>query len=124
MFGGFDSAKEYGTFHEQRVANMLGLQTVRGSGCSKWNDRKGDAKDEEFVLEHKATTKNSFSVSQKHLMKIFNQANASTPHTPLFGITFSEMPRPYQLDYIVMRINDFIAMKEELEQLRAQYLGL
>jgi hypothetical protein len=72
---------------EQRVADAIGGERVRGSGCSPWPGRKGDAVSEMFRAETKTTQARGIRVERDYLIKIRDEAMA-TGRRPIFAFGF------------------------------------
>lgn len=69
--------------HEKRLAGKIGGKTVAASGAF-WS-RKGDARSEDYLIEHKYTAANSYRLTKADLDKVRKEA-IMTGRTPLFCI--------------------------------------
>lgn len=100
--------------HERRIAKMVGGKTVGGSGNS-WS-HKGDVDAEDMLIEHKYTGNKSYSINANIWRKIETEAVRSAK-IPVYAITLQD------LDLWVMDPNDILAMRQELDELRARFNG-
>lgn len=85
---------------EQRVADAIGGERVRGSGCSPWPGRKGDAVAEWLRAEAKTTSARGIRVDRDYLVKIRDEAMA-TGRRPVFAFGFDG---PQRDDWIAFEL--------------------
>jgi hypothetical protein len=97
---------------ERRAASSYGGAVNPGSG-NQWH-HKADVRTPEYLVECKTTTKLSYSLTEKTIKTLWDQAILDN-RIPVLEI---ELP---SLTAVILDKNDFIAMKEELEQLRVAY---
>ena len=97
--------------HEERLAKELGGTRVGGSGAG-WS-HKLDVRAPDILLEHKWTSRGSYSVTAKLWREVETQA-VKISRTPLLGIRLELS----DIDLIVMDEDDFLEMRLELSQLR------
>lgn len=102
---------------ENRLAARTGGRPVGGSGNS-WS-HKGDVIAGDLHIEAKWTGKNSFSVSAALWRKLETEAVRSAK-MPILAIRLD----PSDLDLVVLDENDFMSVREELEQLRREVAEL
>ena len=57
---------------ESSLAHRMGVNALPGSGSLK--GAKGDIVKEDFLIENKSSTKDSFSIKKDHLYKIYQEA--------------------------------------------------
>lgn len=84
----------------------LGGKTVSGSG-SPWS-HDGDVLADDVLVEHKWTSKKSFSLSVSLWDKIYREA-WKIGRTPLFGIHLGDGA----VDLVLMDEDDFMEMREK-----------
>lgn len=87
--------------HEKRIAKAIGGQTTAASGAF-WS-RKGDVRNNDFLIEHKWTGKLSKTISSKELKKITTEA-IMDGRLPVFGIHLDGE------DYVILLETDFLEL--------------
>jgi hypothetical protein len=87
--------------HERRLEKVLGGKRTAASGAF-WS-RKGDVRNERFLLEHKWTGNKSFSLKAAELEKITKEA-IMDGRTPAFGISLNNR------NYILLTEDDFVEL--------------
>lgn len=85
--------------HEKRIAKTIGGKETAASGAF-WS-RKGDVRNESYLIEHKWTGKKSKTIKSDELKKITNEA-IMDGRTPVFGIHLDGE------DYVIMLETDFM----------------
>lgn len=78
-------SKPIGTLSEDKVAKRLGAKKTLNSGALDFD--KGDMKTDMFLIESKATEKQSFSLKLSYLVKIAKEAY-SVQKVPALTVTF------------------------------------
>lgn len=96
-------------FHEKRLAKALGGTPVPASGAF-WS-MKGDVRSEKYLLEHKATAKDSFSITKTVWKKISLEAVLSS-RIPLLGIAVSDCRLMVQDENDWLEREDQLAVRE------------
>lgn len=91
--------------HEKRLAKAVGGTTNAASGAL-WN-RKGDVRTANFLVEHKYTSKKSFTLKSSELKKIVMEAILDN-RMPAFGIHMDGE------DYIVLTESDFLELHDRV----------
>ena len=92
--------------HEKRIAKRIGGKTRAASGAF-WSG-KGDVRNDEYLWEHKYTSKKSFSVTRTVLDKIEEEA-IMDGRTPVLGLHIDGK------DYVVLTEDDFIELLGETD---------
>ena len=87
--------------HEKRIAKAVGGATTAASGAF-WS-RKGDVRNEKYLIEHKWTGKKSKTIKSEELKKITVEA-VMDGRTPIFGIHLDGE------DYVIMLETDFMEL--------------
>jgi len=95
--------------HEDRLAKKLGGQRTAASGAF-WN-RKGDIRTTDWLIEHKWTGKQSFSVKAAVLEKIVNEAVLDS-RMPVLGISLNGE------NYCLVLEDDLIEMRDTIRELK------
>lgn len=86
--------------HEKRLADLLDGSRPAASGAF-WS-RKGDVRTDEFLIEHKYTSKNSISVTRAVLDKIRSEAILDG-RMPVLALHIAGR------DYVVLQEDDWLA---------------
>lgn len=89
--------------HEKRLEAVIGGQRTAASGAF-WS-RKGDVRSADILMEHKYTSKKSFSLKSSELRKIETEA-IMDGRMPVFGVHLDGK------DYIVLLEDDFVMLRE------------
>lgn len=89
--------------HEKRIAKSIGGSTTAASGAF-WS-RKGDVRNQKYLIEHKWTGKKSKTLKSEELKKITNEA-IMDGRTPVFGIHLDGE------DYVIMLETDFMEITD------------
>lgn len=87
--------------HERRLANKIGGSTTAASGAF-WS-RKGDARSEQYLIEHKYTAAKSYRLTKADLNKVLKEA-LMVGRIPLFCIHMDGY------DLVVQFEDDFFEM--------------
>jgi hypothetical protein len=90
---------------ESRWGRLIAGKTVSGSGSSWSHD--ADIVSDDLLVEHKWTSKKSFSIQAKIWRKIYNEA-WKIGRTPILAIHLSDPPT----DVVLMDENDFLELRE------------
>ena len=93
--------------HEVRLAKVLNGKRNAGSGAF-WS-RKGDVRSDDVLLEHKYTSKASFTLKAAVLEKIVKEAILES-RMPILGISLNSE------DYIVLTENDFLELLQNSQE--------
>lgn len=94
--------------HEKRLAKKTGGQVSAGSGAF-WS-RKGDVRTDDLLIEHKYTSKSSFTLTAKVLEKIVTEA-IMDGRMPVLGIHLNGR------DYVVLEEADFFTLRQEAQEI-------
>lgn len=93
---------------ERKDAKLFGAKGTPRSG-GLWF-AKGDSKSEKYLIENKTTEKENFTIQGTVWQKIYNEALIESK-LPLLSVAFGEK----QTELIVMDLNDFVQLIEDLE---------
>ena len=93
--------------HEVRLAKLVSGKRNAGSG-SFWS-RKGDVRSKDLLIEHKWTSKASFTVKATVLEKIINEAILDY-RTPVLGFSLNNN------NYVVLTEDDFLELRQNLQE--------
>lgn len=85
--------------HENRLAKEIGGARTAASGAF-WS-RKGDVRNDDFLIEHKWTGKKTKTISSAELKKVTNEA-IMDGRLPVFGIHLDGV------DYVILLETDFL----------------
>lgn len=88
--------------HEKRLEKSLGGQRSAASGAF-WS-RKGDVRTDDLLIEHKWTSKKSFTLNAAVLEKIVTEAILDS-RTPVLGISLNNR------NYVLLEEEDFLELR-------------
>jgi hypothetical protein len=88
--------------HEKRLESALGGQRSAASGAF-WS-RKGDVRTDDLLIEHKWTSKKSFTLKSDILEKIITEAILDS-RTPVLGISLNNR------NYVLLEEEDFFELR-------------
>lgn len=94
--------------HENRLAKLLDGRTVSGSGAPWSHD--GDVKTSDLLVEHKWTSKKSFSITETLWMKIWTEA-WKIGRTPIFGVHLGN-----NINLVIMDEHDFLELRSKADR--------
>lgn len=97
--------------HEKRLAKIIGGSTTAASGAF-WS-RKGDVRNDVYLVEHKFTGKTSFSLKSSVLEKVANEA-IMDGRMPVLAFHLKGR------DYVVLEEHFFHELSDTITQLRNQ----
>ena len=89
--------------HEKRLEKALGGQRSAGSGAF-WS-RKGDVRTDDLLIEHKWTSKKSFTLKSDVLEKIVMEAILDS-RTAVLGISLNGK------NYVLLEEHDFMELRD------------
>ena len=92
---------------ENKIADDIGGQRHSFSGAMWW--KKGDASDDDFLIEDKFTEDNHYSATLKVLLKIEKEA-LSIGKLPVLRVGFLKDGK--SKDYVVLRAKDCLSSKK------------
>lgn len=95
-----NSNKEISGRLEKKLAKKLGGRTTIGSGCLFFD--QGDIKFQDFMIEHKFTKKDSYSLTDKLLKKNEQEAYINIKR-PLFVVEFINEYEKVLKTYVIQR---------------------
>lgn len=99
--------------HENRLADLLDGRRVSGSGSS-WS-HKGDVQSADLLVEHKYTSRKSYSIKSDVWRKIEKEA-AIIGRVPVLAVRLELA----QLDLIVLSEDDFVELRERAQRAQSE----
>ena len=91
--------------HEKRIAKKIGGSVTAASGAF-WS-RKGDARSDDLLVEHKWTGKKTFTIKSDVLKKITREAILDG-RVPVLGIHLDGE------NYVILLEDDYLELRDKL----------